>query len=185
LNIGYNTSCLPVAVREEDMPTGSKMYAYSHFDADKGDVIFVPQTSVEAGCPFFVYSEVIANWQADLSGQTIVTQPTLNANGNVGGTFVTTVEYKDVGYSPRLKDNIFAPLAQNLHPFRACILLGNSGAPAEVCVRLMDADEADQLKGILSKPDANLRGIYSLDGKRLFTPIKGQPYIENGKIMIR
>lgn len=185
-NRGYNTCCLPFAVSEEELPNDCQMFAYSHFDKDKGDVIFNPQASSEAGSPFFVNSETIVEWQADLSGKTIVTQQqTPEANSNVRGTFVTTDAYQRIGYSPRVKDNLFAPLARYLHPFRACILINGSDAPAEVRVRLMDGDDADYLKGIMASPASDSPFIYTLDGKRLSSPIKGQPYIENGKIVIR
>lgn len=184
-NRGYNTCCLPFAVSEEELPRDCQMFAYSHFDADKGDVIFVPQSSSEAGCPFFVNSESIVEWKTDLSGKTLVPQQAPETNSNVRGTFVTTEAYQRVGYSPRVKDNLFAPLARYLHPFRACILINSSDAPAEVPVRLMDGDDADLLKGIMARPAGDSPLIYTLDGKRLSSPIKGQPYIENGKIVIR
>lgn len=185
LSWGYNTCYFPFAVSEEDFPENCQMFAYSHFDSDKGDVIFVPQTSSEASSPFFVFCESFVEWQADLAGKTIVTQQTPEANGNVCGTFVTTDAYQRIGYSPRAKDNLFAPLARYLHPFRACILINNSDAPAEVRVRLMDGDDADLLKGIMASPANDSPFIYTLDGKRLSSPIKRQPYIENGKIVIR
>ena len=184
-NRGYNTCCLPFAVSKEELPRDCQMFAYSHFDADKGDVFFVPLSSSEAGCPFFVNSESIVEWKTDLSGKTLVPQQAPETNSNVRGTFVTTDAYQRVGYSPRVRDNLFAPLAQYLHPFRACILINSSDAPAEVRVRLTDGDDADRLKGIMARPAGDSPLIYTLDGKRLSSPIKGHPYIENGKIVIR
>ena len=98
------------------------------------------------------------------------------------GTFLSTDDHQGRGYSPRSRDNVFAPLAQYLHPFRACLFVNDANAPAEVRVRLADADD---VTGIVEVTTASPCAIYSLDGRRLTAPVKGQPYIKNGKIMIR
>lgn len=180
---GYNTVCLPFIVYEDSLPEVCRMYVYSHYDRDKGDVVFTPQAQTEAGHPCIIVSETDADWCADLKGLTIAAQPSSAADGKMRGTFLSTDDHQGRGYSPRSRDNVFAPLAQYLHPFRACLFVNDANAPAEVRVRLADAD--DDVTGIVEVTTASPCAIYSLDGRRLTAPVKGQPYIKNGKIMIR
>lgn len=185
LSSGFNTVCLPFAVSANNLPGGSQMYVYSYFDKDKGDVIFDPQSQTEAGSTCFVISKEKADWQTDLSGVTVTSQSPSDKDGNTRGTFISVDNYKSQGYAPRAKDNIFAPLEQYLHPFRACIFIDAQNAPGEVRIRLSDNNDAT---GIIDLREASFKvstDIYTLDGKRLLAPRKGQPYIKNGKIMTR
>lgn len=185
LKSGYNTVCLPFDISEEILPEGCKMYTYSHFDADKGDVIFAPQSEIEAGRACFVTSRTDTLWQTNLSGKVVVGRQASLIDANTRGTFVTTDEYKGIGYAPRDKDDIFAPLGQYLHPFRACLFINTSNAPSEVRVRISDSDVTEGIRGIVEIPTETSDIYYSLDGKRLSSPKKGQPYIKNHKIVIK
>lgn len=181
---GYNTVCMPFAVSEEGLPEGCRMYAYSTFDRDKHDVLFVRQAATEAGHVCFVTSETNVAWRTDLSGTTITTLSPSMQDSHVRGTFVTTDAHQGVGYNPRTNDNIFAPLDCYLHPFRACFLIDEPAAAQQLRVRLVeDADGIRSMSDVQCTMDNE--GLYTLDGKRLAAPLKGQPFIKNGKIVIQ
>ena len=94
------------------------------------------------------------------------------------GTFRSTNEYMTTGYVPNANGTTLVPLREQLNPFRACILLTNATAPNEVNIRIAEKDEADAINSIMADSTAD---IYTLDGRRLSAPIKGQPYIQNRK----
>ena len=185
LATGYNTLCMPFDVGEEQLPADCRMYVYSHYDRDKGDVVFTPQALTAAARPCFVVSKSGGDWKADLAGINITRQQPSATDDHMRGTFVSSDEWQGKGYSPRSKDNIFAPLAQFLHPFRACLFIDAPNAPAEVRIRLSDSNDATGIIDIATSPITGDGQIYSLSGQRLSAPPKGQPYIKNGKIVIR
>mgnify|MGYP007069944277 FL=1 len=160
------------------------MYAYSGFDREKHDVLFTSQSATEAGHVCFVTSETTVEWQTNLTGLTITTQPPATVDVHTRGTFVSTDAYQGIGYNPRNSDNVFAPLESYLHPFRACFLFDEEPAAQQLRVRLID--EADGLRSMNQVECTKDYAVpYTLDGKRLTAPRKGQPFIMNGKIMIR
>jgi hypothetical protein len=191
LREGYNTVCMPFAVSEDALPDYCHMYAFSSFDRDKHDVLFTRQTTTAAGHPCFVTSETNVAWRVDLSGTAITTLQPSTEDGHIRGTFVTTDAYQRIGYNPRVSDNIFAPLEQYLHPFRACFLIDEpaTAQPLRLCL-VEDADGIGLMEnGQWTIDNGQLTmdndGFYTLDGKRLAAPRKGQPFIMNGKIVIR
>ena len=185
LQMGHNTICLPFTISQNELPDKSQMYSYSHFDTDKCDVIFEPQTTIEAGRSCFVVCDTVSDWQLDLSGKIVTPLKEYESNEQVRGTYTTTTEYKGTGYAPRHNDDVFAPLGMYLHPFRACILINTTNASQEVHVRLQDKDGADYINSIEVNNNSNANNIYTLDGKRISSPTKRRPYIINGKIVIR
>ena len=191
LREGYNTVCMPFAVSEDALPDYCHMYAFSSFDRDKHDVLFTRQTTTAAGHPCFVTSETNVAWRVDLSGTAITTLQPSTEDGHIRGTFVSTDAYQRIGYNPRVNDNIFAPLEQYLHPFRACFLIDEPATAQPLRLRLVeDADGIGLMEnGQWTIDNGQLTmdndGFYTLDGKRLAAPRKGQPFIMNGKIVIR
>ena len=196
LTEGYNTVCLPFAFSKEKLPKDCQIYSYSHFDSDISNAFFVPQTTAEAGQGYILKCDMPGvEWQADLSDKTIVTRPASTGMGNMRGTFVSTENYQGIGYSPRAKDNVFAPLAQYLHPFRACFIINSPSAPAEV--RICLSDEADgisltpalsQGEGVLYKQGStivNLAGQKIVNGKWSNGKLRRGVNIVDGKIVIR
>jgi len=181
---GHNTVCLPFGFSRSELPKGCQLYAYSHFDPDKGDVIFKSQTTTEAGHASFVICQEAVEWQTDLAGKTVTALQASDSDDHARGTFMSTEEYKGTGYAPRRKDDIFAPLGQYLHPFRACIFIDAANAPSEVHIQLCDDDVIDGLSNVGGSPAHHTGTIYGLDGKRISVPRKGQPYIQNGKLKI-
>ena len=185
LTSGYNTICLPFAISEDSLPQNCRIYTYSHYDPDKGDVIFNPQTRTEPGHACFVICESAVTLQSNLAGTTITTQPPSAEDDDTRGTYITTDDYQGKGYAPRSEDNIFAPLGQYLHPFRACLFINDPNAPSEVRIRLSDGNDTNGTYHIKASASQSLEQIYTLSGQRLVVPRKGQPYIVNGKIVIR
>jgi hypothetical protein len=181
---GHNTVCLPFGFSRSELPKGCQLYTYSHFDTDKGDVIFKSQTTSEAGHASFVICQDAVEWQSDLAGKTVTALQASDSDDHARGTFTSTEAYKGTGYAPRRKDDIFAPLGQYLHPFRACIFIDAANAPSEVHVQLRDDDVVDGLNNVGGSPAHHSGVIYSLDGKRISVPRKGQPYIKDGKLII-
>ena len=179
LQAGYNAVCLPFGISQEDLPQNCRMYGVSHYDADKNEVVICPTGSTSAGKACLIYCEAATEWQANISNKEAVAQTQRTAEDNIQGTFRTTGEYMGTGYVP--DGAALVPLSEQLNPFRACILLGSATAPNEVKIRIADKDETDALNGIMADTPA---ASYSIDGKRLSAPIKGQPYIQNGKKLI-
>lgn len=181
LNEGYNTVCLPFDINEERLPRGCHMYAYSHYDSESGNAVFSPQTVTEAGHACFIKSKSDVEWLADLSGMAVTAQQASTLDSHMRGTFVTTADYQSIGYSPRAKDNIFAPLAQYLHPFRACFIIDAPSAPTEL--RILISDEADSIQEIANSK-APSGQWYNLAGQRISHLQKGVN-IMDGKKLIR
>ena len=103
------------------------------------------------------------------------------------GTFVSTEEYQYIGYNPRTKDNIFAPLAMSLHPFRTCFIIDIPSAPEEVGSRL--SDEADRDATGIETADNRQQttdniSIFNLAGQRIGKMKRGVNIID-GKFVIR
>ena len=180
---GYNTLCLPFDLDASQLPEGAAMYSYSHFDTDHGDVVFKPLNRTPAGEACFIDCDDETTLRLDLAGLTVdVAEASTAASSAMRGTFVTTDAYAAIGYAPR-RDNILAPLARELYPFRACLLI-DTAASEEVRVRIADAP-TDYLIAPQTEPSATTPAAFSLDGRRITTPRQGQPYIVNGKIVIR
>ena len=182
LTEGYNTVCLPFSVDGGSLPRGCRMYVFSLYDAEQDAAVFAPKSSCEAGEAFILTcNNAGVEWQTDLSGLTVAAGAPSKLDGNMRGTYVSTADYQGIGFSPRAKDNVFAPLAQWLHPFRACFLPDVPTLPAELHIRL--GDEADGISATTGAQDT-ARSIYNIAGQRLSKPQKGVNIID-GKTVIR
>jgi len=188
LTAGYNTICLPFDISEDRLPNKEcNMYAYSYFDYEKGDAVFSPQSTTKAGHPCFITSKKSAEWLTDLSGMSITALQPYAGDAAMRGTFVSTEEYQYIGYNPRTKDNIFAPLAMSLHPFRTCFIIDIPSAPEEVGIRL--SDEADRDATGIETADNRQQttdnsSIFNLAGQRIGKMKRGVNIID-GKFVIR
>lgn len=181
---GYNTVCLPFAVDESVLPEGSRMFGYSHFDSENNDAVFAAQPTTAPGNACFITCDEDAVWHLELDGVNIGTAQPSVTDGHVCGTFVTTDAYAGIGYNPRTFDNVFAPLQQNLHPFRACFIMA-APAAGKLGIRLMDEGMVDAVNSAVAPPVSGHGDMFTLDGKRVHVPRKGQAYVRNGKIWIR
>ena len=181
LTEGYNTVCLPFTIKEEKLPKSCRMYVYSHYDSEKGNAVFSPQSTTEAGHACILKcSKSGVEWLTDLSGMTLSTQQAATDDNNMRGTFVSTEDYQGIGYSPRAKDNVFAPLARYLHPFRACFIIDAPSAPAELRISL--SDDTTDIQDLQDLRDSEGE-IFNLAGQRLSKARKGVNIIDGKKIL--
>ena len=129
---GYNTCCLPFSVENTDVPEGSQIYYFSFAVEDWNQLFFYPILCGDAGYPFLIKTQEACTWNYNGSNIRIEPEVINNSDGNIGffGTYTQTSEYKyadDNQYlGVRNSDNKFAPLANNLSPFRACILANDA-----------------------------------------------------------
>lgn len=125
---GYNTCCLPFSVGNADIPEGAKIYYYQGNAEAYNQLFFYPIQSGDAGYPFLMKTKAACTWNVSLSNVRI--EPTVTnaseANARFYGTYILTSEYKYADNNPfygiRNSDNKFAPLANTLSPFRACVM---------------------------------------------------------------
>ena len=179
LQAGYNTACLPFGINQNNLPQGCRMYAYSHYDTSKGEAILYPISSTSPGQACLIYSNAEVDWRINLTDQKAVGQPQNAEEDNLYGSFVATNAYMGTAYVPSANGTTLVPLSEQLNPLRACILIDN--APAEIKIRIADKDETDAINSIMVDSPA---AKYTLDGKRIYAPRKGQTYIMNGKKII-
>lgn len=177
LTKGNNSVCLPFEVAADDMPQYCSLYTYSHYDSENEDAIFTSAKMVDAAQPCYIVAQYDKTWTMTLDGYTISNQQP-SATGNFCGTYVSTSQFKDRGYAPRNSDNIFAPLADQLHPFRACFILDS---PANVRMQLLDGEETAISSVRTQRDDV----IYRLDGVRVSAGGQRGIYIVNGKKVVK
>jgi hypothetical protein len=125
---GYNTFCLPFALGNADIQEGASLYYFNFAEEGLNQMFFRLIQSGDAGYPFLMKTmQAEEGWTVSLSNIRIEPTITNNSDGNEGffGTYTLTSEYKyDVNnpfYGIRNSDNKFAPLANTLSPFRACV----------------------------------------------------------------
>lgn len=132
---------------------------------------------MDAAQPCYIISQYDRLWTKTLDGCTIsCKQP--SATGEFCGTYVSTSQFKDRGYAPRNSDNIFAPLADQLHPFRACFI---PDTPANVRMQLLDGEETSISSVRAQRDDV----IYRMDGVRVSASGQRGIYIVNGKKVVK
>lgn len=125
---GYNTICLPFGIGEADIPENSGLYNFFTTDEENNQIYFLATQAVSAGYPCLLKTEQADPWTLELSDIRIENRPTGIGGANEGasfGTYVLTSAFKydenNPFYGLRNSDNKFAPLANTLSPFRACI----------------------------------------------------------------
>lgn len=177
LYAGNNSVCLPFEVAADDMPQYCSLYTYSHYDSENEDAIFTSAQMVDAAQPCYIVAQYDKTWTMTLDGYAISNQQP-SATGDFCGTYVSTSQFKDRGYAPRNSDNIFAPLADQLHSFRACFILDS---PANVRMQLLDGEETAISSVRTQRDDV----IYRLDGVRVSAGGQRGIYIVNGKKVVK
>lgn len=178
LQKGFNSSCLPFKLSETKLPENSSLYTFSHYDPDNEDAIFTSTEGVDPAEPCYILTNNAKTWTQSLDGF-VISNTIPSENGQFCGTYISTDIFKDRGYAPRTYDNIFAPLADKLHPFRACFVMDS---PANVRLQLLDGEETH-----ISDIQSNKDGVmYRLDGVRVGKNTQHRGiYIKNGKLHVR
>lgn len=125
---GYNTFCLPFALGDAEIPEGASLYYFNFAEEGINQLFFYSIQSGDAGYPFLMKTmKAEEGWTVSLSNVRIEPTITNSSDANYGfyGTYVLTSEYKydnnNPFYGVRSGDNKFAPLANTLSPFRACV----------------------------------------------------------------
>lgn len=175
---GNNSVCLPFDISKSEVPNNCSLYTYSHYDSDSDDAIFTSNQMVDTAQPCYIVAQYDCSWTKSLD-DCIISAAQPATSGAFCGTYVSTSQFKDRGYAPRTSDNIFAPLADQLHPFRACFILDT---PANVRMKLMDGD----MTGVSTVRSQQHGGaIYRMDGVRVNGNSQHGIYIVNGKKVIK
>ena len=174
---GYNTFCLPFAVGNADIPDGAHLYYFNFAEEGINQLFFRLIQSGDAGYPFLMKTEQAESWNVSLSNVRIEPTITNNSEGNEGffGTYTLTSEYKYSDSNPfmgvRNSDNKFAPLANTLSPFRACVKVrevNDSEARSGYSIVLGD-DILTGVKNVESQiPTSQFNGKIFKDGRIIF-----------------
>lgn len=181
---GYNTICLPVGIGEADIPTGAGIYLYLLTQEEDNQIYFLKFQEMSAGYPWLMKTQEACQWNLVLSNTRIEKNVIEDAYSIVGGlrfegfmsgTYTLTSKYKydenHPYYGLRNSDNMFAPLANTLSPFRACI-----------SIHSIDTSEARSF-GI-----STLSSITEIEGIKAETQNKrilpNGKFVKNGKIVI-
>lgn len=182
---GFNSVCLPFSFSASDLSSTAKVYVFDSFDNSNNNVLLREvNDKVSAGTPCFVRETVNATWNVNLAGKTISANKPSDSN-YTRGTYITTNQYQGAGYSPRQSDNIFAPLALYLHPFRACFArkdLGTKGSSITFSL----IDRYGNMESLIdgsaeTEVDVSAKVIYTLGGQRVNEVKRSGIYIVNGK----
>lgn len=131
---GYNTGCLPVGFGETDIPAGAGIYMYLMTVEEDNQIYFLKFQEMSAGYPWLIKTEKACTWNLKLYNTRIEKVAVeeahsyiggLSFDGSMSGTYTLTSKFKydenNPYYGLRNSDNMFAPLANTLSPFRACI----------------------------------------------------------------
>ncbi len=140
---GYNTICLPVGLGELDIPAKAGIYLYLVTSESQNQIYFLKFQEVSPGYAWLMKTQEACTWNLVLSDARIektASETTwssvggLDFAGYMSGTYTLTSKYKydeeHPYYGLRNSDNMFAPLANTLSPFRACISIRDI-APSE------------------------------------------------------
>ena len=176
---GYNTLCVPFSFKASELSETAKLYAFDYCNEGEGKVIFKRvKREVAAGTPCIVKETDNKVWNVNLSGK-VITPSDPAVFGQMRGTFVTTDNYQGTGYSPK-SDNVFSPLSQYLHPFRACFVISNASDARGI--RLVLDEDITGISEIEFDGDDMKDGKYLEDGKMVIYK-NGRKYNANGLIM--
>lgn len=184
---GYNTCCLPFSVGNDDLPEGAIIYFFNNVFEGDNIVRFIhpSDNNSDAGYPFLLKTQEECKWDVNLSYARIEVQISNGQNyywtydpyyygGGFYGTYTLTSEYKYADDNPfygiRNSDNKFAPLADTLSPFRACIMghdANSSSARSGYSIVL--GEDLTGVKNVESQmPTSQFNGKIFKDGRIVF-----------------
>ena len=173
---GYNTFCLPFSVGSADIPEDAQIYYSANINAESyNQLFFYPIQSGDAGYPFLMKTQQACSWTVSLSNVRMEPTITNSSDANVGfyGTYVLTSDYKYADNNPffgvRNSDNKFAPLANTLSPFRACVKGYNVNSSARSGYSIVLGD--------------GITGVEKIESQESEPQIKGK-FVKDGRIVI-
>lgn len=173
---GYNTFCLPFSVGNADIPEGASLYYFNFVSEGYNQLFFKYIQSGDAGYPFLMKTQEACTWSVSLSNVRI--EPTITnnseANPDFYGTYTLTSEYKYADDNPyygvRNSDNKFAPLANTLSPFRAC-------------VRGNDVNSSSARSGYSIVLSGDITGVENVESRESKPQLCGK-IVKDGRIVI-
>jgi hypothetical protein len=181
---GYNTVCLPFDFKASELSSKAKAYTFDYFDEETGKAVFKNVSGViSAGTPCIVKMPANATWTVNLAGKTI-DEAAAAEDLHMSGTYLTTDAFQSIGYTPRNADNVFAPLTQYLHPFRACFTIEeHSTKGAAITIALLDENgNAEGITELQAESGAKTaKAIYTLGGQRIREIKRSGLYVVDGK----
>lgn len=158
---GYNTVCLPVGIGEVDIPEGAGIYQYFGTNEEENQIYFIKFQEMSAGYPWLMKTQEACEWKVDLSNARIEKNAIEDAYSTVGGlkyegfmsgTYTLTSKYKydenHPYYGLRNHDNKFAPLANTLSPFRACISIHDINVSEAKAFRISTFDSITEIENV-------------------------------------
>lgn len=158
---GYNTVCLPVGIGEVDIPEGAGIYQYFGTNEEENQIYFIKFQEMTAGYPWLMKTQEACEWKVDLSNARIEKNAIEDAYSTVGGlkyegfmsgTYTLTSKYKydenHPYYGLRNYDNKFAPLANTLSPFRACISIHDINVSEAKAFRISTFDSITEIENV-------------------------------------
>ncbi len=171
---GYASACLPFEVSSEEL-NGSDILTFDTYDG-KTLATFVSGTEAEAGVPFMTYATG-GDWDIDLQDKEV--KAAIQNGNSTYGTYAVTDEYATYFYGVNPIINKFAPLANDLYPFRACLELN---AAVQAGVKEISINRV-AVPTSISKVQTATEGkaIYNVSGAKLDKITKSGLYIVNGK----
>lgn len=186
---GYNTLCLPVGIGEADIPEGAEIYLYLMTQEEDNQIYFIKFEDMSAGYPWLMKTQKACTWNLELSNTRIEKNAVegayssvggLNFDGYMSGTYTLTSKFKydenNPYYGLRNSDNMFAPLANTLSPFRACIATHYINTTEAKAYRISTVDsitEIEKVKEQAHNQKAHSNGKFIKDGQIII--------VKNGK----
>lgn len=170
---GYVTFCFPFDVTSE-MLSGSKLYTFKSYDAASSSATFTEVSKVAAGTPALAYANG-KDWEIEFDETAI--KANTESNDAEKGTFVKTDDYASVYFGVTADNQMLAPLAKDLYPFRASFKLGSTVAPGAKTVAINTIVTA--IKNVVSASES--KTIYTINGAKVNLISQPGLYIVNGK----
>lgn len=178
---GYNTVCLPVGLGELDIPAEAGIYLYLATSESQNQIYFLKFQEVSPGYAWLMKTQKACTWNLVLSDTRIEKTASESTWSSVGGldfvgymsgTYALTSKYKydeeHPYYGLRNSDNMFAPLANTLSPFRACISIRDivtSEARSFGISTVGSITEIDNVKAQTENKKIQHNGKFVKDGK--------------------
>ena len=187
---GNNTVCLPFGISETDIPENSALYGFFVSDDEKNQIYFLSAESVYAGYSCLLRTAEACTWNVELSNvkvEKLTTTATGYEGGGFYGTYVLTSDYRysenNPCYGLRNSDNVFAPLANTLSPFRACIKIHDVNALSAKSFRIYTFDSITEIEDIKAQnKKVQFNGKFVKNGKIVIVK-KGKTYNISGAEM--
>ncbi len=183
---GFNSVCLPFALKLDDLPGGSKIEVLS--GSSGGTVLFDDTvTEVAAGTPCLVWCpDDVTRWDLDITDRTVVATP-VDADAEDGaftmkGSFKNDVigpdKYKLNGAGTKFGKTT---TAGKVTAFRVWMEAGTQSGANSFNIK-HGGIVSDLTSPVFGRPESDI--IYDLSGRPVARPERGRIYIKNGRTVL-